>query len=223
LKILNTNPDDENLYLAFQNSAERKRLYSERLRGEYFVKRADLYERTRLIDDFKADISLIIHFDTSDPAGNPNGLNPQSPNATKIFVVGGYDATELASSAQKKYFSRHLLDYQSWKMSLNLSRSILKSMTEQLGTKRQTVSKPAVLVEPGIIARNLIVPRISKTPAIAYIECLYYNRPQEFAALSQDNYFMKIDGKVYPYSERLKQVADSILSGVVNYKLQALH
>jgi N-acetylmuramoyl-L-alanine amidase len=217
LKLLNAHSREEDLGLAFENSPERKKLYSDRRRSEYFIKRADLFERTRLIDDFKADVSLIIHFDTSDPASNPNGLNPRSPNATKIFVVGGYDSSELASSAQKKYFARHLLDYKSWRQSLNLSRSLVKSMTQELGTKAQVLSRPSVMVEPGIIARNLIVPRISKTPAMAYIECLYYNRPQEFVALSQKHHVMKIDGKDYYYSDRLKQVSDSILAGLLDY------
>lgn len=41
---------------------------------EDFVLREDIDARAKKIEDFNADITLVIHYDTSDPASDPNGV-----------------------------------------------------------------------------------------------------------------------------------------------------
>jgi hypothetical protein len=109
------------------------------------------------------------------------------------------------------------LDIEYWHQSLSLGQKILKQMTSRLGTKPQIVQSPGKQIEPGIIARNLLMPRYVRASAVAYIEALYYSRPEEFWALKDTKYPLMIEGKNYPYSDRLKQVVDSIEAGVLDF------
>jgi N-acetylmuramoyl-L-alanine amidase len=217
LGLLSKHDKISELISAFELSPERKRLFSERVRSEYFTKRADLISRTEKINNFNPDLVLIIHYDTSSSSNTDHSINPSSPNATKIFVPGAFTPTELSSNTQRTLFARKLLDIEYWHQSLSLSQKILKQMTVRLGTKPQIVQTPGKQVEPGIIARNFLMPRYLQTSAVAYIEALYYSRPEEFWALSDVKYPLMIDGKNYPYSERLKQVVDAIEAGVLDF------
>lgn len=206
------------LTAAFEKSPERKKLFSSSQRQPYFVERADLWARAAMINDFKADIVVIIHFDTAEPPGNPVGVNPAAPNTTKTFVVGSYADADLSSRTTRKYFARHLLDQRSWDLSLKLGRSILGEFRSQLGLKLAAGGGPkTTTVEPGIFARNLQLPRRLKAPAITYLECLFYNRPQEFNAFADARHPMTIGGKNVPYSDRVVQVKNAIRDGVVGF------
>jgi N-acetylmuramoyl-L-alanine amidase len=217
LSLLSKYDKISELLAAFQLSPERKRLFSEKIRSEYFTKRADLFARTDKINDFKPDIVLIIHYDTSSSSNTDHSINPLSPNATKIFIPGAFTPTELSSNTQRTLFARKLLDIEYWHQSLSLGQKILKQMTSRLGTKPQIVQSPGKQIEPGIIARNLLMPRYVRASAVAYIEALYYSRPEEFWALKDTKYPLMIEGKNYPYSDRLKQVVDAIEAGVLDF------
>lgn len=217
-RLLNAGPPGPALFNAFDGSAERKRLFSDFERGPYFIERADLWARAAMINAFQADIVLIIHFDTAEPLRDPVGVNPGAPNATKTFVVGAYQSAELSSRSTRKYFARHLLDQRSWDLSLALGRSVLRQFQSRLGLKiAASGGDKAVQVEPGIFARNLQIPRRLTAPAISYLECLFYNRPQEFNAFANATHPLLIDGKNIPYSDRVVDVKSAIREGVLEF------
>lgn len=218
-KLISSSASDKVIFKNFENSSEVKKIFSEKYKSEYFIKREDLWVRSALIDSFQPDIILIIHYDTADPAGDSSALNPRAPLQTKAFVVGGYEKTEFASSESKKYFVRHLLDKNSWDESIKLSRNITSQLHFKLNLDlAKSAGDGSTQIEPGIFSRNLIVPRRIKTSAVtAYLECLFYNRPDEFKLLSQANHSMMIAGQDVPYSDRLVKVVAAIKAGVISY------
>ena len=219
--LLNVSPPGPSLYQAFDRSTSLKKLFSNSSRDDYFIKRADLWARADLINNFNADLVLIVHFDTDEPAGNSTGLNSKAPKQTKAFVVGGYQPGELSSREGRKYFTRHLLDGDSWDHSLLLSRSIVQQFQKKMGQSLPTsADEETYVIEPGIFARNLVIPRRLKAPVISYLECLFYNRPDEFEALLKTPHSMIIQGQNVPYSERVVQVTNSIRDGILDYVQQ---
>ncbi len=215
--LLSSGPAGDKLYSAFEKSSDYKKLYTESMRWKYFVTRADLEARSDAIRDFGPDLMLDIHFDTLDPPGNPTGIS-KGHDATKAYVPGGFESTELASREDRKYFGLHLLDGPTWNQSVKLGRSIVKRIHGELGVPYdQSDSESAVLIEPGVIARNLAVTR--KIPGVptGYIECLFYNDPKEFEALRKQDFTMQIGGHSYPYSQRQVDLAHAIYGGVQDF------
>jgi N-acetylmuramoyl-L-alanine amidase len=205
------------LFNAFDNSAERKKIWSEKSRANYFILKEDLWARADKINNFNPDIVLIIHFDVLPSAGDGHGLNAKAPNQTKVFVPGAYFDVEFGSRKARKQFAKKLLDQTQWDESIHLSSEILNQFKSQMGLTFPSASSNSIPVAPGIFARNLTLPRFIHAPATAYLECLFYNRPQEFQALIDTKHPMIINGVSYPYSDRLKQVVSSIKKGVLNY------
>lgn len=211
-KILESAPIGSALYKNFDNDTNVKKLFSESSRANFFIKRADLDARVDMITAFDPQMTIIVHFDAA------GGVNPSSPNATRAYVPGGFQASEFSSRNSRKYFVRHLLDENSWQLSLELTRHLLGSIEKNMGIpKADYDGTESVKVEQGIFARNLHVSRKLKGMATSYLEVFYYNRPQEFEALLDARHPMQIDGQTYMYSDRLKQVSDSLRDGVVSF------
>ncbi len=218
-KLIAKAPVGPKLFALFDQSPEIKKLFSERSRSDFFSKRADLWARADMINKFNADIVLIIHHDTvSSTDGASSGLNPNAPNETKSFVFGSYENAEFGSTASRAYFVRHLVDKESWDNSVLMSRKITTRLYNKLGLKLDTSSNiGGRLVEPGIRARNLMLPRILLAQNIAYMENLFYNRPAEFNALIEPDYKMIIDGKNFTYSKRHVQIVEALRLGLEDF------
>ncbi len=218
VKLIQSAKNDKELLQLFDNSAERKKLFSESNRDFYFIRRTDLWARVNKINQWNPDLVLIIHFDTDDSGDHNGGVNPNAPNATKAYVVGGYQVNELGSRSARQYFARHLLDQRSWDQSVRISQSILKNFTTQMGLKlASSGGESAYAVAPGVFARNLVIPRMLKAPVMSYLECLFYNNPAEFERFYNTKYPLDIGGKNYPYSDRLLLVVKSIRDGVLQF------
>jgi N-acetylmuramoyl-L-alanine amidase len=204
---------------ADQNASIKKTLAASDVnRDEYFILGEDLMARSKAINDFEADIALVIHFDTSSPPGDPWGVNTGHRDGTKAYVVGSFQAQELSSRTERAYFARHALDAASWNASLALGRSVVSQLHTELklsfdqgggGVSRQ--------LEPGIFSRNLGVSRRVTGRALTYVECLFYNDPTEFAELLDAHHPMQIGSESRPYSDRLAQVAQAIQKGVLSF------
>lgn len=206
------------LYALFDQSPEIKKLFSERSRSDYFSKRADLWARAEMINKFQADIVLIIHHDTVSDSDNSSGLNPYAPNETKSFIFGSYENAEFGSTASRAYFVRHLVDKESWDNSLLMSRKLTLRLRDSLGLKLDTSSNAgSQLVEPGVRARNLMLPRMLLSQNIAYMETLFYNRPVEFNALIKPDFKMIIDGQTFSYSKRHLQIVEALRLGLEDF------
>jgi hypothetical protein len=82
---------------------------------------------------------------------------------------------------------------------------------------KSSLDENLILIEPGIYARNLYILRKLTPHITSYIECLYYNFPDEFYELSKEEQSMMIDGKKYFYSNRLNLIANSLTVGITNF------
>jgi N-acetylmuramoyl-L-alanine amidase len=216
LKLLTAGVDGT-LFRAFENSPDRKKLWSESSRANYFILKEDLWARAEKINKFNPDIVLILHYDILTNGSDGHGINKNSPNQTKIFVSGGYFDTEFGSRRARKQFAAKLLNQTQWEESISLSKNILAQYHSKLGLEFAPSAQGGLFVEPGIFARNLTLPRFLNAPAISYIETLFYNRPEEFYALSDAKYPMIINGVNYPYSDRLVAIVNALKQGVINY------
>lgn len=215
-KLLPKAPAGPELFSTFSESSTLKRIFSEEMRSNYFILRADLKARVDTIEEFQPDLTLVIHLDVSiPPGGDPMGLNPKGYNGTKAYVSGGFLSTEFAGRGDRKYFVQRLLDATAWNGSLKLGRSVIGQIRDQMGVRFDPSNGGnSVQVEPGLYARNLFIPR-RLSGIVTYLETLFYNDPTEFNALSQKDYFMEIGGVEYPYSDRLLQISRSIEHGVI--------
>ena len=209
------------LFHAFELSGTWKSYFrnTDSNRSRYFILREDLRSRAKVIQNSDADLALVIHFDTSDPPGNSNGLSPGHRDGTKVYVSGAYSPSEMGSREQRFYLLEHLTDYYSTQASLNLGRSVVSQLSTELQIPLETGSGggSSILVEPGIFARNLGVSRRVTHRPLTYVECLFYNDPLEFEWLLEKSGKLEIDGKSYFYSERLKKVADALATGILNF------
>jgi N-acetylmuramoyl-L-alanine amidase len=194
-----------------------KRIFSEDMRYEFFILKEDIDARAKKIKVFNADVTLIIHYDTSDPQNDINGVSKTRIDYTKVYVPGAFDPTEFSSREFRKDFAKHIFNPFWWNASVSLAKALSLQLRTTLQLKGDKPYGEQVGVADGVISRNLSLTRQIDTSAIAYVECLYYNDPVEFIALLKNENFMTIGGLNYPYSNRLKQVVDSLESGVLNF------
>jgi hypothetical protein len=217
-KLLSAGPPGASLYKAFESSSEVKKFFSERSRTYYFISRADLEARAVTIGEFSPDITFVVHYDTNNPPENPHGLNPKGYNRTKIYIAGAFEKEEFSSREDRRFFAQHLLNPRAWNSSLRLSRQVVRELKEQLRIEFDpSGGSAAVQVEPGVYSRNLALSRKIHGHALSFLECLHYNAPAEFDALSRTRHPLLIDGVNHPYSDRLTQVVQAIKSGLISF------
>lgn len=219
LNLINQNTTDTEMIRRFERASQVRYFFSEAARRDYFIKRADLWARSKILNDFNADIALVIHFDaTSSDSYESTEPNPQAPNETKAFVFGSYEIGEANSLQSLSYLAKRSISNDDYTNSKLVSRALVKRLSANLGLKLDTSSPiNGQLIEPGIRSRNLVVSRYLKSSAVSYLETLFYNRPAEFNALLRRDHALNINGVQYPYSERLKKVVDATELGLIDF------
>lgn len=217
--LIQANSTDTEMIRRFEQSSQVRYLFSENSRRDYFIKRADLWARSKIMNDFNADIVIVIHFDAASSGGyDSTEPNPQMPNETKAFVFGSYEPGETASLQSLSYLAKRAIHNDDFVNAKSLSRAIVKNMNSQLGLKLDTSSSTnGQLIEPGVRSRNLVVSRYLRASSVTYLETLFYNRPVEFEALLRRDYSMNIGGSTYTYSQRLKKIVDATESGIIDF------
>ncbi len=215
------------MFSNFLKSSKVKHLFSEVMRGDYFNLREDLDARVDVIEKFEPDITLVIHYDAQDKITVKNGktirekvVMPGLKNRTKAYVVGAFQPEEFSTREARMNLLRHVAQPKVFHESVKLSKSIVKKIHENLAIPYAVNADPdypVVDLGNGVLARNLRVSRKLPGHAVSYLECLFYNTPAEFTALSKKDYAMEIGGASYSYSQRLLDVARAISAGVVEY------
>jgi hypothetical protein len=199
------------LYSAFANNPSFKALFRDIRRHDYFVKRADLDARVDMMSAFNPDITIYVHHDTVDGAGD-------SPNKFRAFIPGSFQFAELSDRNSRMFLTRHWLDKDAWDLSVEMVRATAKQVQSRMGIPPATTDgEDSVKIENAVFARNLFVPRKMRNTVTAYYEMFFYDRAEEFAALKNTPYPMTIDGKSMPYSLRVRQNADSLREGLVDF------
>lgn len=200
------------------NAARKKKLLTLSKREFFweFFRDYDLVHRCDIINKFKPDLTLIVHYNVDEK--NTDWLKPGSKNYTMTFIGGGMNSDAALKSNQQIDFLRLLLS-NDWFQSRMLSSLLVKEFENELKIKIAEKNDADYLRDhctysdsPGVFCRNLVLCRKIASPLV-YGECLY-----------QDNYkecLMLID-KEEDYNgikanKRVKQVVDCYINAVKKF------
>ncbi len=191
------------------------KLSKQKLFWEFF-RDYELMERARIINEFKPDISVIVHYNVDEK--NTDWKNPGPKNYTMTFIGGGMTADNFSKTINKVHFLRLLLSDQ-----LNRSE-ILSSLTVNQFSKEMNIPiaqksdadylRDNCLKTPseGVFCRNLALCRTINSPLV-YGECLYQDNLKECLSLSREDF------EVYGQksSKRIYQAANCYYNAINTY------
>ena len=188
------------------------------MRTHLFARVAELEDRATLLNSFRPDLTIIIHYDTVG-----GGLQHRA-NHVKAFVPGHWMGDELGSRSERYTLARHALDTPSFLRSVRLSRHIVQGISTATdvpihGARGLSAAYDrGGAVAAGVYTRNLALNRlVTETEAIAYVEALFYDNRAEFMRLSDESVTTTVDGYTFSHSERVDDVARGVVTGVLEY------
>ena len=175
----------------------------------------DLKKRAENINQFRPDITLIIHYNAHlNKSEKAEGLLLTQSNYNLAFIPGAFGPDELKKTEDRYEFLRLLLT-DCIAESLELSQYITQEFVRHLGVPLITSKDEASYIEnacllqaPGVYCRNLALTRLIRSP-LCYGETLVQNNQQEAYVLSENNPSAR--------TNRLQQVARAYFEGIKNY------
>jgi N-acetylmuramoyl-L-alanine amidase len=188
--------------ISYQRHATLMKLSAQKLFWEFF-RDFELMERARIINEFKPDVSIIIHYNVDEK--NADWKSPTSKNYTMAFIAGGITADNFSKTINKIHFLRLLISNQineSERLSSLTVNQFNKLMNIKVAKKNDAdylrencLNTPSV----GVFCRNLALCRhINST--LVYGECLYQDNESECVKLSTNDYELnnqKIPKRIY--------------------------
>lgn len=168
-----------------------------------FFRDYELMERARIVNEFKPDITVIVHYNVDEK--NTDWKNPGPKNYTMTFIGGGMTADNFSKTINKVHFLRLLLTDQ-----LNRSEQ-LSSLTVNQFSKEMNIPiaqksdadylRDNCLKTPseGVFCRNLALCRTINSPLV-YGECLYQDNVKESLSLGREeveNYGQKSSKRIF--------------------------
>jgi len=189
-----------------------------------FFRDWEMIERTKRINQFNPDLTLILHFNVDEINWNLNQKNKYNypvsyHNYNMAFVGGGFLPNELDGEDDRIAFLRLLLTDDLDK-SILLSDAVMKACKQNLKVEPFVNQQPLTYIQKysiptpatGVFARNLILTRFTQG-VICYGETLYQDNETELPKLAAKN----LTVNRIPINSRLLQVAQSYLEGIINY------
>lgn len=185
---------------------------------------SDLENRVALINEFKPDITLIVHYNAKEGGQRYNDrfLRPVEENYSMVFIPGSFlgyevDGNEELDKNHRFEFLRLLVSYDLEESDI-FARNIIRSLNNELKVDAlpadndfefaNTYSIKSTLSD-GVYHRNLFLTREIKGP-IAYAEALYQDNIKEVALLGKKDF--KIEG--ITTSSRVKDVAQVYFNSI---------
>lgn len=168
-----------------------------------FFRDYELMERARIINEFKPDITVIIHYNVDEK--NTDWKNPSDKNFTMTFIGGGMTADNFSKTVNKIHFLRLLITNQ-----LNESEKLSSLTVNQFNTEMKiAIAKKndadylrdncLKTVSNGVFCRNLALCRTINS-TLVYGECLYQDNLKECVALNKSDfeiYNLKMPKRIY--------------------------
>ena len=197
-----------------KTATEVQKAYSSTQKMRFYITGADLEARSKMIDSFKPDVSIIIHFDAS-----KSDQLQSSVQSLEAFIPGGYGLNETGGRKAKALGLKHLLEVRRWNQTVELADQVTDSMSDSLRIPRLNIPKAfsGVRVRDGVYTRNLYLNRRSMNGLLVYLECLHYDHVQEHPKLTKLNETGSYHGNAYQYPSRLNDIVDGIESGMLRY------
>ncbi|HYG40778.1 MAG TPA: N-acetylmuramoyl-L-alanine amidase [Cytophagales bacterium] len=177
---------------------------------------ADLYERARIINAYKPDFTVIIHYNVDEQ--NSPWTSPTSKNYNMVFVPGDLKPEFLDQVERRLELLRMLVSDDIFQ-SISLSTYLIQSFEKVLEVPPALPDHASYLKNDctttpyhGVYVRNLALTRLVHGP-VAYGETLYQDNKKECHLLG--NYTLEVNG--IKTSERVKQVAQAYYEGILKY------
>ncbi len=175
-------------------------------------KDVELAKRAEIINNYKPDITIIIHFNVDET--NTGWRKPADKNFNMTFVGGAFMKNDL-SSPEKRFEFIRLLVSRDLENSISLSSSMIKSFEKNLNVKTASMKDAKYLSEGclsagehGVYCRNLQLTRYVQGPLV-YGETLYQDNINECTALNKECDKTK--------NLRIQQVAEAYFQGILSY------
>ncbi len=184
-----------------------------------FYNPLDLLARAERINQFRPDVTIIIHYnadDARDPATLRTG--PSNENYNMVFIPGAFSKTELAKEENRYEFLRLLVTTDE-ENSERLSTLILREFVQVLDVPAVTqynaapyLHRVCLKLNEGVYARNLCLTRMVHGP-LCYGETLLQNNNKESLKLAKND--AEIRGISCP--SRVIEVAEGYFLGIKKY------
>ncbi|MBS1638355.1 MAG: N-acetylmuramoyl-L-alanine amidase [Bacteroidetes bacterium] len=181
-----------------------------------FFRDYELIERSRIINAYKPDLTIVIHYNVDEK--NTDWLNPSNKNYTMTFIGGGMTNDNLSKPANKMHLLRLLLTDQ-LQRSEKISSITVQQFSKQLNIPlaKQTDAdylRDNCLKTPsaGVFCRNLALCRLINSPLV-YGECLYQDDVDECQKLTISDY--DVEGLKVP--KRVYEVANCYYDAIIEY------
>lgn len=187
---------------------------------ENFYKYLDFVNRSRSINDFNADVTLVIHYnaDEDNERFEQRYSRLTNDNFSMVFIPGAYVWGELYKQDARLEMVR-LLVSSDLEESERLARLTIKKLSE-LGVP--PIPRENDLMHPkkycvdsqyeGVYHRNMYLTRSIESP-IAYVEALYQDNKKEFPLLLKRDH--KVHGVAMP--KRCAEVAYKLLENLQDW------
>ena len=217
--IKNKNKFLDSLFASGKISLSKKEALKKKNKKEFFYdffRDIDLVKRAELINKFKPDASIIIHYNVDEK--NHNWEKPTTKNFCMAFIPGAFDAKILQTDIARTNLIRLLLSNHlslSEKLSSLTVTEFHEKLTIPIATKKDAdylLNNCKYASKEGVYCRNLALCRLIQSPLV-YGECLYQDNLNEYEILSKTD-------KIYfgiKTNERVKQVADAYYEAILNY------
>ena len=209
----------DSLFASGKISLSKKEALKKKNKKEFFYdffRDIDLVKRAELINKFKPDASIIIHYNVDEK--NHNWEKPTTKNFCMAFIPGAFDAKILQTDIARTNLIRLLLSNHlslSEKLSSLTVNEFHKKLTIPIATKKDAdylLNNCKYASKEGVYCRNLALCRLIQSPLV-YGECLYQDNLNEYEILSKTD-------KIYfgiKTNDRVKQVADAYYEAILNY------
>lgn len=188
---------------------------------KYVYSYIDFVNRSRAINEFKPDITLIQHYNADEYGSRQeNGYWPLSDiNYSMIFVPGSFMYGELRKMDARIDFLRLLIS-PDLEESVRLSKYVIKELDKSLGVPPITDSYESDMIadnclsvgSDGIYSRNLYLTRSIESPVL-YIETLFQDNKDEILKLNDKS--VSIEGLKSSY--RVKEVAHAYVVSLLDW------
>ncbi len=207
--LLKENTIDAKRYTKLMNLGKDKLFWE-------FFRDYELMERSRIINDFKPDATLIIHYNVDEK--NTDWLNPSNKNFTMAFIGGGMTGDNFSKPINKVHFLRLLLTdelTESEKLSSLTVNQFSKKLAIPIAQKNDAdYLRDNCMKAPsnGVFCRNLALCRTINS-VLVYGECLYQDNVNECMNLSKCDY--EVQGQKVP--KRIYEVCDCYYNAINDY------
>ncbi len=207
--LLKENVIDAKRYTKLMNFGKDKLFWE-------FFRDFELMERSRIINEFKPDATLIIHYNVDEK--NTDWLSPSTKNFTMAFIGGGMTGDNFSKPINKVHFLRLLLTdelTESEKLSSLTVNQFSKKLSIPVAQKNDAdYLRDNCMKTPsnGVFCRNLALCRTINS-VLVYGECLYQDNVKECVNLTKCDY--EVQGQKVP--KRIYEVSDCYYNAINDY------